>query len=49
MEATNEGFSFAQPLPLALYPIEERINSVLGNSSYHTLNNAFIGLHLLRS
>jgi hypothetical protein len=42
VEDAKEGFSSAQQLPLALYPIEERINSVLGNYSFHTLNNAFI-------
>ena len=33
-DTNDESFSPAPPLPLALYPIEERINSVLGENGY---------------
>ena len=37
LEDVDEVFHPTQPIPLALYPIEERIHTVLGKSFFYTL------------
>ena len=48
IERSDEAFHSAQPLPLALYPIEERINALLGKSSLHALKERIHRPHMVR-
>lgn len=41
VDVTNEIARPAQPLPLALYPMEDRINTVLGNLLFRSGDNGF--------